>query len=225
MAQGTKINAPRVGGRPITGTTSGGISGAAQGAAAGAVVGSVVPVVGTAVGAVVGAIVGGVSGLMGGAEADKSAYYKKVAYKWAKMGQERQAALERNNYIREFRARRAMTMMGYGEDGASRSSAVQGAADSLGAQFAFGQAYSEGQHFIQRQYSKNMNKAGKAAQAAQTIFATQGAVLQAASTFGSLYSGPATAAPTGAPAGGIPTSPLTTPGQSYSPNFTGPRYA
>jgi phage tail tape-measure protein len=224
VAQGTKIKAPRVGGRPISGTASGVIGGGAGGAAAGALAGAAIGAAGGPIGVVGGAIIGAaygvVSGALGGAEADKSAYYKKVASKWAKMGQERQAALERNNYIREFRARRAMTMMGYGEEGANRSSAPQGAADSLKAQFAFGQAYSEGQHFIQRQYSKNMNKAGKAAQAAQTIFSTQAAVFQAAQTIGSLYPGPSAAGSAGTP--GVGTTSPSSGGLSnpYSPGWS-----
>jgi len=163
---------------PTTGKGTGVLTGAAQGAAAGTMV---MPGIGTAVGAAVGAVVG----FIGGAQSDKAQAYKKLAYKWDTMGKERQAAISRRDYLRQFRASRAtaMTMIG-GEEGGTRSSAPQGSVSALGSQFAFGEAFMEGQVMIGRTSAKFMRKAGKSQAASNATFATLEAGASLASTYG-----------------------------------------
>ncbi len=156
-----------------SGMGSGAVGGAAQGAAAGAMVGG-------PVGAVVGGVIGAIGGALGGGAMDKAEYYKKLAAKYDTMGRERQQAIAIRDQLRQFRMKRAMAMTAIGsEEGGTRSSSPQGAVDSLGAQYGFDYAYTEGQIYLQRQSAKFMRKAGRKMAQANTTFA----YMDAASSF------------------------------------------
>lgn len=173
----TRIDRPTAN-TPTSGRGSGAISGAAQGAAAGTMV---MPGIGT----VVGAVIGAAAGYLGGAEQDKSAKHASLAYKYAKLRQERGAAVARRDIIRQFRISRAQAMMGIGaEQGGTRSSAPQGAIASMGSQYAFNSSYFDADFWLNSMYMKHAKKAGKHAAAANTINATAGAVASAVSSWG-----------------------------------------
>ncbi len=187
---GTKIKDPKAN-MPTSGRGSSTISGAAQGAAAGT---AVMPGVGTAVGAVIGAAVG----FLGGSEQDKSAKHATLASKYARLRQERQAAVVRRDIVRQFRMARAtaMTMIG-NESGGTRSSAPQGAVGSLGAQFGFNTAFFDADIYLQRQFQKHSTKAGKHAASANMINATLATTAQAVGSMGNPFSPKPTSTPTG----------------------------
>lgn len=178
---GTMINDPKAN-MPTSGRGSGVVSGAAQGAAAGAAIAG-------PYGAVIGAVVGGISGFIGGSEADKSAKHATMAYKYAQLRQERQAAVARRDIVRQFRMARAiaMTMIG-NESGGTRSSAPQGAVGSLGAQFGFNTAFFDADVYLQRQFQKHSTKAGKHAASANMINSSLGAVTSAVGSSGFSFS-------------------------------------
>ena len=183
---------------PTSGRGSGIVSGAAQGAAAGAQTGNVY-------GIIAGAVIGGFAGWLGGSKQDKSARYASLAYKYAKLRMERQAAITRRNIINEFRMARAksMTMIG-NEEGGTRSSSPQGSIFSLGAQFGFNISYFDADVYLQEQYQKFANKAKKQAVAANNINATLTSVAKA---FGPMAGGFSTSsAPSSSSTGSTGTS-------------------
>ena len=184
---------------PTSGRGSGTLSGAAQGAAAGT---AVMPGVGT----VVGAVVGGVAGWLGGSEQDKAAKHATLAFKYAQLVKKREAAVVRRDMLRQFRAARAMSMVGVtSEEGGKRSSAPQGGISSLGSQFAFNQNYFDANAYLQEQLQKHSNKAGKHAQAANTIMATTTAVMSSVGSMAGAWGKP-TAPPSAPTVGGGPVS-------------------
>lgn len=197
--------------RPISGAASGAMGGAAQGAAVGAAAGPV--------GMIAGAVIGGIAGGIAGGEADKSAYYKKMAEKWALQAKERE--FSRNTIrepLRQYRMMRAQAMMGItNEAGGTRSSAPQGAVSSMGAQYGENYNYALGQLYIQRKYSKFMNKSKKAANAAQMIFSTMDSISSAASSFGGMGG----SKPSWGGSGGV-YAPTTGTGGIYNPPTTAP---
>jgi uncharacterized membrane protein len=166
---------------PISGRGSGVIAGAAQGAAAGATFGPV--------GAIVGGIIGAASGFISGSEQDQSAKHATMAYKYAQLRQERQAAIVRRDKLREFRMARAMAMTMIGnEAGGTKSSAPAGAIWGLQAQYALNQNYFDADVYLNRQYQKHSNKAGKHAAAANMINAASSAVFQSAPAVAGAFS-------------------------------------
>jgi len=199
---------------PTSGRGSGAVSGAASGAAAGTMV---MPGIGT----VVGAVIGAAAGYLGGAEADKSQKHASLAYKYAKLRGERQAAIARRNVVAQFRMARAsaMTMIG-NEEGGRRSSAPQGAIASTGAQFGVNLNYFDADVYLQSMYQKHSNKAGKKAATANMINSTLTSVASSASSFGGsgFFSPQASSGPSTAGAAPAASSPRT-----YSAGWSGPR--
>jgi hypothetical protein len=176
---------------PTSGRGSGVVSGAASGAAAGTMV---MPGVGT----VVGAVIGAAAGYLGGAEADKSQKHASLAYKYAKLRQERQAAVARRDIVRQFRVARAMSLTMIGnEEGGTRSSSPQGALAGTGAQFGFNLSFFDADTFLNTAYMKHSRKAGKHAATANMINATSSSVMSAVGSMGNsgMFAGK-TAAPT-----------------------------
>lgn len=220
----TKIKDPSAN-TPVSGRSTGTLSGAAQGAAAGT---AVMPGVGT----VVGAVVGGIAGFLGGSAQDKAARQATLAYKYAKIRQERQAAVARRDIIRQFRMQRAsaMTMIG-NEQGGTRSSAPQGAIASFGAQYGFNASFFDADAYLQSKYQTHANKAGKHAASANMINATLSSVASSVASMGKAFNSPSapisggTTVTSGPAPGGILTSPTSTQSTPYAPNWGGPRNA
>lgn len=187
----TMITNPTAG-HPTSGRGAGTISGAAQGAAAGT---AIMPGVGT----VVGAVVGGIAGFLGGSEADSGARHAALAYKYARLAKSREAALARNRLLNDFRQRRAAMMLGIAsEEGGTRSSAPQGAVAGLKGQFGFNVNFFDAGIYLQEQYQKHANKAGKKAANANMIMSTANSVFSAAGSMAGsgLFSGsPGTVSP------------------------------
>jgi hypothetical protein len=162
------------------GTQGGIVSGASQGAAAGAMIGG-------PVGAVIGGVIGGIAGGLAGKKADEAQRRLNQALAWQKLGKEREAAIARRDMVRQFRMQRAMSLIGISsEEGGTRSSAPRGAVAAIGSQYANAEAFMEGQIYIQRQYSRNMERAGKASSIAEQGFGMISAVTSLASTYGSM---------------------------------------
>jgi hypothetical protein len=198
---------------PTSGRGSGTVSGAAQGAAAGASFGPV--------GIVAGAVIGGIAGFLGGAQQDASARHASLAYKYAHMQKLREAAIVRRDKLREFRMMRSQAMLGIlGEEGGSRSSAPQGAVSSLQSQYGFNINYFDTSAYIQSQYQKHSNKAGKHAASANMIMATTSAVASSVSEIGK-YKGSSWGSSGSAPSGG--STPSGSTGTAYTPSWSGPR--
>jgi hypothetical protein len=197
-----------------SGRGSGTITGAAQGAAAGAAVGG-------PVGAVVGGVIGGIAGWLGGSEQDKSQKHANLAFQYAKMQKLREAAIARRDKVREFRMMRSAAMMGITqEEGGTRSSSPQGSVSGLQAQYGFNINYFDTSAYIQSQYQKHTNKAGKHAAAANMIMSTTGAVASAVGSMG--YNGLFSP---GKPSG-TPTTPTgTSTGTTYAPTWSNPSSA
>lgn len=178
---GTKIKDPKAN-NPVSGRGSSTTTGAAAGAVAGT---AVMPGVGT----VVGAVIGAAWGFLGGSEQDKSAKHATLASKYARLRQERQAAVARRDIVRQFRMARAsaMTIVG-NESGGTRSSAPQGAVSSLGTQFGFNTAFFDADVYLQQQFQKHSTKAGKHAAAANMINSSLMATASAVGAMGSAFS-------------------------------------
>jgi hypothetical protein len=173
---GTMIERPSQG----TGHVGAGV-GAAQGAATGAAAGAVAGPVGM----VVGGVIGGIAGAIGGMFNDSSDRHRNLAYKWASMGKDRQAAVQRRDVVRKFRMQRAQQLVaGSAEEGSTRSSSMQGSTGALTGQFGFGINYFDTQALIAQKYAKQTNKAGKDAATAGNIF---GMIDAAGSIFSSAY--------------------------------------
>lgn len=215
MASRTRIGNPSPTGIGHSGRSTGAASGVAQGAAAGAMVGG-------PVGAAVGAVVGGIVGAIGGGQSDQAERYRKIAYKYQTMGKERQQAIAIRDQLREFRMKRAIAMASIGmEEGGTRSSAPQGATDSLNSQYAFNYAYTEGQIYLERQYAKFMRKAGRKQSQSNSTFAYLDAASSLANTYGKWQAGkPPSSPPTTTPTPGQ--TPPYFPQQPSGP-FSGPR--
>jgi len=186
MASPTQVYDPSTGvGRGNSQAASGAVAGAAQGAAAGAAVGSVVPVIGTAIGAVVGGVVGAVAGWFGGGQMDKATMHKRKAEKWGTLGKEREAAVARNQMLRDFRIARAEAAVQIGAEGGGMQGSATGALSAIGNQYVFSDAFFGGQTHIQKQTARHLRKAGRAQAAANTTFGYLDAASSLASTIGS----------------------------------------
>lgn len=141
----------------------GAVTGAAQGAAVGSVAGPV--------GTVVGAIVGGVIGAIGGIFSSQSKRYQKKADQQAQEMQDREAALQRRNIVRDQYVARAQAIAASAaEDGALMSSAPLGAISSIASQGAFNTDYFDSQVINQKQRNYWLKKAHKKQQDAGTAF-------------------------------------------------------
>jgi len=165
--------------------SSGAMAGAAEGASSGAMVGSYFGPIGTVVGAVVGAVVGGVAGWVSGAFEDKAKKHLKKAAKWANAGKDREAAVARANMLRTYRIARANAVVQIGQEDGGMQGSATGATSSLGAQYAFGDAYFGGQVHIQKEYARQMKKAQKNQNKAGMIQGYLDAATSLASTFAS----------------------------------------
>lgn len=144
-------------------------SGAAKGAAAGAAFGPW------------GAVIGGVIGAIGGLFAKKSNAAKKRAQAEEIAIAERQAGIQRRDMVRQYRAARAEALVtGSSESGGDQSSAVLGGIASLGAQSRFNLQFFDKQVAGQRYVNKQLKKADKYNDYANTVFTT----LSAASSIG-----------------------------------------
>jgi hypothetical protein len=80
-----------------------------------------------------------------------------------------------------------MTMIG-NEAGGTRSSAPQGAIASLGAQYGFNQNFFDADVYLNKQYQKHSNKAGKHAASANMINSTASAIFKAAPSVAGAFS-------------------------------------
>lgn len=162
-------------------------AGAAQGAAAGAAVGTqILPGWGTAIGAVIGGIVG----FAAGAFADKGKMYERKARKWARVGKNREAAIDVRNAVDTFRQQRALQMSAIAaEAGGTQSSAPAGSISSLGSQYAFGLNFNQGQMYIASKVEKNLTKAGKAYNSSKAGFGYLNAATSIAGSFGGFGGG------------------------------------
>lgn len=181
------VNDPTVGtGQSHSQQSSGAFAGAAQGAAAGASLGSAVPVIGTVIGAVAGAVIGGVMGYIGGGAMDKATLHKKKAEKWATLGKEREAAIERLNILNKFREARAANVTAITAEGSGGMlSSATGAISSVQSQYSFAENFMQSQVGIQRNVARQLRKAGRSANKANQMFGYLDAASSLASSFGS----------------------------------------
>lgn len=174
-------------------------TGAVTGAAKGAAIGSVAGPVGTIVGGIVGGVLGAISGIF----SSQSKRYLRKAYAEEQAMQDRQAALQRRNLVRDMYVARAQSVAASAaEDGALMSSAPLGAIGSIVAQGNFNQDYFDSQVINQKQKNYWLKKAHKKTEGIATI----GSIFDAASSladsgaFSSFGSSPApTAAKVEAP--------------------------
>lgn len=161
------------------------VTGAAQGAAAGAVAGSVVPVIGTAIGAVVGGVLGLVSGIFAG----KAKASKKKANQIRAKVAERDAAIQRRDLIRSIRVQRAQTVAAGTSEGVI-SSAVAGAAGSIGAQGTGAIDFFASQYNLNGQANKydakSQQYSGYAA-AGQTLIGSMGGLASAGMSVAGMF--------------------------------------
>ena len=126
-------------------------SGAAQGAAAGA-----------SVGGPVGAVVGGILGAIGGIFGNKAKKAKRKAAKEQQRAAMREAAVQRRDIIRQYRAARAQSVAAAAaEAGGLQSSAAQGAIASTDSQAAFGLRFFDTQVASNQKVNKLLGKAEK----------------------------------------------------------------
>lgn len=154
----------------------GAAQGAMQGATAGAALGPV--------GMIVGGVIGGLGGYLSGNAASQARKHMSKANKADYQIRVRQAAIQRRDLLRNFRAQRAMQIAAsFTESGGTMSSTAQGAMGSLQSQYGGNLNMFDWSAGAQKYLGKHMMKAGKYENRSGLIQSATNALLNVGSAY------------------------------------------